>query len=209
MGVFTYAADQSAQIADEMCGPAGKIQDEHSGASVDTRESTKSPNSGPAQEPDEFEEEFDDGALALMGPPALNRITTDEHSYFPSRAPMDAAYGMQNMVRDGQNGVSLDSLGQQVAPMEMPSNMPMPSMQQNNLPEVDMANSMPAPVSPNNNAMMYSDFMMQQAMQQAMQQQGQMQSWQHGGIQYVPVPTPVPVQMMPQMSRRWFLTRCR
>merc|ERR1719439_30899 len=31
-------------------------------------------------------------------------------------------------------------------------------------------------------------------------QQGQMQ-WmgQHGGVQYVPVPTPVPVQMMPQM----------
>merc|ERR1719375_300834 len=46
--------------------------------------------------------------------------------------------------------------------------------------------------------MMYTEGMMQQAMQQAMQQ-GQMQQWQHGGIQYVPVPTPVPVQMMPQM----------
>merc|ERR1719163_500387 len=57
----------------------------------------------------------------------------------------------------------------------------------------------PAPLSPTNNTMMYSDVMMQQAMQQAMQQ-GQMQ-WmgQHGGVQYVPVPTPVPVQMMPQM----------
>merc|ERR1719498_537839 len=73
-------------------------------------------------------------------------------------------------------------------------------MQQNNSPEVDMNNTMqPAPVSPTNNAMMYSDVMMQQAMQQAMQQ-GQMQ-WmqQHSGVQYVPVPTPVPVQMVPQM----------
>merc|ERR1719506_1995427 len=66
--------------------------------------------------------------------------------------------------------------------------------------EVDMNNNMPAPVSPNNNnTMMYSDMMMQQAMQQAMQQgQMQMQQWQQG-VQYVPVPTPVPVQMMPQM----------
>merc|ERR1719515_496119 len=63
-----------------------------------------------------------------------------------------------------------------------------------------MNNTMPAPVSPNNNnQMMYSDVMMQQAMQQAMQQ-GQMQQWMgQNGVQYVPVPTPVPVQMMPQM----------
>merc|ERR1719269_236357 len=56
-----------------------------------------------------------------------------------------------------------------------------------------MNNTMAAPVSPNNQTMMYTDVMMQQAMQHAMQQ------WQHGGVQYVPVPTPVPVQMMPQM----------
>merc|ERR1719498_537049 len=75
-------------------------------------------------------------------------------------------------------------------------------MQQNNAPDAraDMNNTMPAPVSPtNNNQMMYSDVMMQQAMQQAIQQ-GQMQPWMsQQGVQYVPVPTPVPVQMMPQM----------
>merc|ERR1719191_2374851 len=90
---------------------------------------------------------------------------------------------------------------QEVVPMDMQSNQPMPAMQQNNTPEVDMNNTMPAPVSPTNNTMMYSDVMMQHAMQQALQQ-GQMQQWngqQQNAIQYVPVPTPVPVQMMPQM----------
>merc|ERR1719269_418854 len=67
---------------------------------------------------------------------------------------------------------------------------------------VDMNNTMPAPMSPTNNTMMYSDVMMQQAMQQAMQQ-GQMQQWMgQNGVQYVPVPTPVPVQMMPQMVQQ-------
>jgi hypothetical protein len=56
-------------------------------------------------------------------------------------------------------------------------------------------------VSPNNNTMMYSDVMMQQAMQQALQQ-GHMQQHYGQNIQYVPVPTPVPVQMMPQMMQQ-------
>jgi len=89
--------------------------------------------------------------------------------------------------------------------MEMQSTQPMPAMQQNNSPEVDMNNNMPAPVSPNNQTMMYSDVMMQQAMQSALQQGQMQQQWNGHNVQYVPVPTPVPMmqmmqtQMMPQM----------
>jgi hypothetical protein len=122
-----------------------------------------------------------------MGPPALNRVVTDEH-YPPYQPQVETAYGM---VEHAPNGVALDMLGQQVAPQAA-------QRAQMQYQDVDMANSMPSPVSPNGSTMMYSDVMMQQAMQQAMQQ-GHMQQWQHGGIQYVPVPQPVPVQMMPQM----------
>jgi len=193
-------------LADEMCGYAGKMEDER----ASTRESTKSPASGPAYEGEQSMID-DEAALELMGPPALNRLTTDEQ-FYPSH-PVDPAYGMA-AVQEPSGGLPLERIMpqqdmaprqmepmpyQEVVPMEMQSNQPMPAMQQNNSPEVDMNNTMPAPMSPTNNTMMYSDVMMQQAMQQAMQQ-GQMQQWMgQNGVQYVPVPTPVPVQMMPQM----------
>jgi hypothetical protein len=213
MGVFTptptqallggpFAKPTSGHLADEKCGYAGKMEEE--GAS--TQESSKSPASYPTA----YEADVDDdAALELMGPPALNRLSTDDH-FYPSHATVNPAYGMATEPR----GVPLETIMpqqdmaprqmepmhyQEVAPVDMQSNQPIsPSMQQNNTPEVDMNNTMVAPVSPNNQTMMYTDVMMQQAMQQAMQQ-GQMQQWQHGGVQYVPVPTPVPVQMMPQM----------
>merc|ERR1719440_2573355 len=214
MGVFTHAANPtSVHLAGEMCGYAGKM--EEAGVSRESSQSTKStiPPMSPASVPAYGNDESfdDDAALEMMGPPALNRLTTDEQ-FYPSQASVEAAYPM-GMVQE-PNGLPLDGMMQQdmaprrlepityheVPPMDMQSQQPMPAMQQNNSPEVDMNNTMqPAPVSPTNNTMMYSDVMMQQAMQQAMQQ-GQMQ-WmgQHGGVQYVPVPTPVPVQMMPQM----------
>jgi len=226
MGVITPISGASpfaGHLADDMRVNAGKIEE---CSSVETRESTKSPESGPQYDPEESLLMEEDGALAMMGPPTLGRLTTDENlmgpptlgrlttddQYFPSQGPMDPAYGMLEM---DPNGVPLDNMMQQqapemaprqmepmhyqeVAPMEMQSNRPMPAMQQNNSPEVDMNNGMQAPVSPNNNTMMYTDVMMQQAMQQALQQ-GQMQQHYGQNIQYVPVPTPVPMHMMAQM----------
>jgi hypothetical protein len=241
MGVITPISGASpfaAHLADEMRVNAGKMEDYPS--SIETRESTKSPDSGPHCDPEESLVMEDDSALAMMGPPTLGRLTTDENlmgpptlgrlttddQYFPAQAPMDPAFGMVEMVQES-NGLPLENIMQQQAPemaprqmepmhyqevapmemqqqhapMEMRSNRPMPAMQQNNSPEVDMNNGMQAPVSPNNNTMMYSDVMMQQAMQQALQQ-GHMQQHYGQNIQYVPVPTPVPVQMMPQMMQQ-------
>jgi hypothetical protein len=207
MGVFATYTGNASHLGDTMCGPAGKIEELHSN---ETLESTKSPNSGPEYHPQESLVMEDDSALALMGPPTLNRLSTDEQFY-----PQNGPFATNGMVQRGDS-LPLESMMPQqaqemaprrlepivyheVPPMEMQSNQPMPAMQQNNSPEVDMNNNMTAPVSPNNNnTMMYSDMMMQQAMQQAMQQGMQMQQWQQG-VQYVPVPTPVPVQMMPQM----------
>jgi hypothetical protein len=223
MGVFTYASDPSVltsvQLADGMSGYAGKIEDER--ASMPTPAPTKSPNGGAEYMADESEmvasEDYAGLAspdMAMMGPLALNRLSTDEQ-YYHSSVPMNP---MVDTVQDGTVGLHLDNMmgqpqqQQQVVQQPQQAQAPqhaeqvmsyqdmapiaMPAMQQNNSPEVD---TMPAQVSPTNNSMMYSDMMMQQALQQ--QQQGQVMA-QYGGqqIQYVPVPTPVPVQMMPQMQ---------
>merc|ERR1719407_26812 len=158
MGVITPISGASPFA--EMRVNAGKMEDER--ASIETRESTKSPESGPHPDPEESLLMEEDGALAMMGPPTLGRLTTDENlmgpptlgrlttddQYFPSQGPMDPAYGMVEMVHDS-NGVPLDNMMQQqapemaprqmepmhyqeVAPMEMQSNRPMPAMQQNN-----------------------------------------------------------------------------
>jgi hypothetical protein len=218
MGVFTYAETpanmSSVHFADQICENAGKMEDER--ASIETRDSTKSPESGPTYAADESQLMMDE--MALMGPPTLDRIQTDENQYGPFGVVQNTPYGMVEMVQDrSPNGMPLESMmansqpaqvSQEapmprqdvVVPVEMQNTMPMhASMQQNNSPEVDMSNNMPSPASPNNNnnnMMMYNDQMMQQAMQQVnqMNYMGQQQ-----GIQYVPVPTPVPVQMMPQM----------
>merc|ERR1719421_2160865 len=200
MGVTTYAENTtSVRFAEQLCETAVKIEDEHSS---ETRGSTNSPESGPADESQLMMDE-----MALMGPPTLDRLTTDEQ-YGPFGVPANAQNAIMNgmMANAGRsNGMPLESMMQPaqedvVVPVEMSNNLPMhASMQQNNSPEVDMPNNMPAPASLNNNNNMYNmynDAMMQQALQQVNQMNyiGQQQ-----GIQYVPVPTPVPMQMMPQM----------
>jgi len=189
MGVFTLAEVPANIASVHFADNDDKIEDER--ASIETRDSTKSPASGHAYEADESQLMMDE--MALMGPPTLDRIQTDDQ-FYPSHMMAEAPFGMVE-VQDRLNLEKMIANSQQaqVAPEA-------PAMQQNNSPEVDMTNSMPSPASPNNNnmMMMYSDVMMQQALQQVqhMNQWGGQQ-----GIQYVPVPTPVPVQMVPQMQQ--------
>merc|ERR1719313_967373 len=124
--------------------------------------------------------------------------------------PMEpSAYAMPT---EQQTGMPLDNMvGQQVqsqavAPTEMMREAPRPME-----PMQYQETMQGAPVSPTGQQqpMMYTEAMMQQAMQNAVQQamqqqqqqmQVQVQQLPNGQqIQYVPVPTPMPVQMMPQM----------
>jgi hypothetical protein len=201
-GVFaTYTADPS----DPMCGNGGKMEEER--AYSEARQSTESPSTSPAHDAELSPE--DDEALALLGPPTLARLTTDEQ-YGPF-------YGTEAMVEPGayampteqvQTGMPLDNmvgpLSEAVAPTELLREAPRPME-----PMQYQETMQGAPVSPTGQQqpMMYTEAMMQQAMQnavqQAMQQQQmpvQVQQLPNGQqIQYVPVPTPMPVQMMPQM----------
>merc|ERR1719379_1292838 len=89
MGVTTYAENTtSVRFAEQLCETAVKIEDEHSG---ETRGSTNSPESGPADESQLMMDE-----MALMGPPTLDRLTTD------------AQYGM--MAQGRPNGMPLESM---------------------------------------------------------------------------------------------------
>merc|ERR1719487_968927 len=177
----------------------------------EARQSTESPSTSPAHDAELSPE--DDEALALLGPPTLARLTTDEQ-YGPF-------YGTEAMVEPGeyampteqQTGMPLDNMvqSQAVAPTEMMREAPR-QMEPMQYQETMQG----APVSPTGQQqpMMYTEAMMQQAMQnavqQAMQQQQQMQvqvqQLPNGQqIQYVPVPTPMPVQMMPQMMPQMYM----
>merc|ERR1719379_1152249 len=119
MGVTTYAENTtSVRFAEQLCETAVKIEDEHSG---ETRGSTNSPESGPADESQLMMDE-----MALMGPPTLDRLTTDEQ-YGPFGVPANAQYGM--MAQGRPNGMPLESMmppAQEdvIVPVEMSNNLP-------------------------------------------------------------------------------------
>merc|ERR1719163_1453150 len=165
---------------------AYKPQDAHS--SVETRASTKSPNSGAdAEEYQLMDELVDAEALALSMPqPQLARLSTEEQAYGAyNMAPTDcgpgmmpspthgAPHGMVQMAPQSPMGQQADRMPYS---MEMPSNMPMQMM-------------------PSNAPMMYTDMNMQQAGQVQMQwqamQQGQAQQT------HMMMPMMMPVRMVP------------
>jgi len=209
-GVFaTYTADPS----DPMSGNGGKMQEEH--AYSEARQSTESPSTSPAHDAELSPD--DDEALAMLGPPTLARLTTDEQygPFYGTEAMVGGDQmepGAYAMSTEQQTGMPLDNMvGQQVqsqavAPTEMMREAPRPME-----PMQYQETMQGAPVSPTGQQqpMMYTEAMMQQAMQNAVQQamqqqqqqmQVQVQQLPNGQqIQYVPVPTPMPVQMMPQM----------
>merc|ERR1719421_2408274 len=148
---------------------AYKLQDAHS--SVETRASTKSPNSGAdADEYQLMDELVDAEALACSMPPQMTRLPgVGDDVYY-------------NMAEPGQGVMSpsmmapQSPMGQQV--MEMPANMPMQMM-------------------PSNAPVMYTSMGMQQGGPQVQMQwpmQGAMQGQQG---QYVQVPMMMPVRMVP------------
>jgi hypothetical protein len=167
-------------------------QDAHS--SVETRASTKSPNSGADAEDYQLMDELVDAeALALSMPqPELTRLSTDENKYGSYMAaageyaqammPSPTHSSAEQMSQHGMAPMAPHSpMGQAPYSMEMPSNMPM-QMIPSNAPQV-----------------MYADMqqMQQNGAQQVqmqwpaqMQQQGQQQ-------QFVQVPMMMPVRMVP------------
>merc|ERR1719428_44353 len=170
-------------------------------------QSTESPSTSPAHDAELSPD--DDEALAMLGPPTLARLTTDEQygPFYGTKAMVGGDQmepGAYAMSTEQQTGMPLDNMvqSQAVAPTEMMREAPRPME-----PMQYQETMQGAPVSPTGQQqpMMYTEAMMQQAMQnvvqQAMQQQQrQMQELPNGQqIQYVPVPTPMPVQMMPQM----------
>merc|ERR1719428_1349801 len=165
-------------------------------------QSTESPSTSPAHDAELSPD--DDEALAMLGPPTLARLTTDEQygPFYGTEAMVGGDQmepGAYAMPTEQQTGMPLDNMvGQQVqsqavAPTEMMREAPRPME-----PMQYQETMQGAPVSPTGQQqpMMYTEAMMQQAMQNAVQQAMQQQQQQ---IQYVPVPTPMPVQMMPQM----------
>merc|ERR1719428_2514671 len=167
-------------------------------------QSTESPSTSPAHDAELSPD--DDEALAMLGPPTLARLTTDEQygPFYGTEAMVGGDQmepGAYAMSTEQQTGMPLDNMvqSQAVAPTEMMREAPRP-MEPMHYQETMQG----APVSPTGQQqpMMYTEAMMQQAMQNAAQQamQVQVQQMPNGQqIQYVPVPTPMPVQMMPQM----------
>jgi hypothetical protein len=150
---------------------AFKPQDAHS--SVETRASTKSPNSGADAEEYQLMDELVDAEALALNQPQLTRLPTDEQAY--------GSYNMESGpgVMSPTNMAPHSPMGQQGErmpyAMEMPSNMPMQMM-------------------PSNAPVMYTGMSMQQAGPQVqMQWQGTMQGQAQ---QYVPVPMMMPVRMV-------------
>merc|ERR1719353_2289481 len=132
---------------------AFKPQDAHS--SVETRASTKSPNSGADAEEYQLMDELVDAEALALNQPQLTRLPTDEQAY--------GSYNMESGpgVMSPTNMAPHSPMGQQGErmpyAMEMPSNMPMQMM-------------------PSNAPVMYTGMSMQQAGPQVqMQWQGAMQ----------------------------------
>jgi hypothetical protein len=149
-----------------------KPQDAHS--SVETRASTKSPNSGvDAEEYQLMDELVDAEALASSMHQGQMRLPIDAEAY--------GSYNMAGCAPMSPTGYMAPTspMGQQVA-MEMPGNMPMQMI-------------------PSNAPVMYADMSMQQAGPQVQMMMGQapMPGNMPGQGQYVMQPMMMPVRMVP------------